>query len=360
MICPTCGERISAIIPPVRCPACGALPAQLSVRDYYLEAGELAASGDHTAALVVVRRGLEKYNAPELHLLGAILCRRLGQTAEMRRHVAAIPIDDSLRAEAEWLLRSRPEDAGKRSLPTDPALTALLLPPPDAEPARRPRRVRRGWMAVPALAALLVLIWLLPRLLQSLSGVAEIVPEITATSTPFVAVQEPSVATVAPALAPAVEPALLPTATLPADLVRQPTKAEPLAAADEANLGTAAQFDLSAYLAELGRPAAADVAASMVGSQLNLVGRTESFAQRQELIALMEALPQVERVNATDLYIRPPAAYTVRSGDTLWSITYEIYGDVARMEDVYNANRASMASPESLTVGMVLNLPPYE
>jgi LysM repeat protein len=51
--------------------------------------------------------------------------------------------------------------------------------------------------------------------------------------------------------------------------------------------------------------------------------------------------------------------YTVRSGDTLAKIAREVYGDVARWEAIYQANRATIGSdPGQLKPGMQLKLPP--
>lgn len=56
-------------------------------------------------------------HASELNLLGAILCKRLGRWDDMRHFVAAIPADDALRGEGEWLLRSNQARASARWRP---------------------------------------------------------------------------------------------------------------------------------------------------------------------------------------------------------------------------------------------------
>jgi hypothetical protein len=71
--------------------------------------------GDPQAALAEAERGLAYRASSELHLLSAILCKRLELVDRMRYHVASVPVDDVLRSEAEWLLRL--SQARQRSLP---------------------------------------------------------------------------------------------------------------------------------------------------------------------------------------------------------------------------------------------------
>ncbi len=49
--------------------------------------------------------------------------------------------------------------------------------------------------------------------------------------------------------------------------------------------------------------------------------------------------------------------YTVKEHDTLMSISQTLYGTRSRWQDIYNANRDKLPSPESLHPGQVLNLP---
>lgn len=376
MICPQCGYRDTANAS--RCLRCGAAwPVEGdNARLYYQRAGELAASGDDAGALAVVEQGLSRYDTPDLHLLAAILCRRMGAADAMRQHVAAIPVDDALRGEAEWLLRSQSQRAGigdpaqTRYGAEDPELTALLSPPQSSPPAS-PKRRRGRWVALAALLALCAgAFWAWTALVPG-ADLAQLPPAVptptaVAEATPAQSPSEPADDAPAerdePDVASTAEPLLVPTPTIPPDLVQQPGAPEQLAAAEEANTALAAQFDLAAYLDELGNNelATLDVAAQLDDQELVLTGFVETFIQREQLVALTEVVPGIESVSATELYIRPPATYTVAAGDSLWSITYNVYGDMERMADVYNANRDIMASPESLTIGMTLKLPPFE
>ena len=239
---------------------CTLVESDYSARYYYQYAGELAAGGDNAGALQIVEQGLRDHDVAELHLLAAILCRRLGAAAEMRRHVAAIPVDDSLRSEAEWLLRSQPATSPGVAPPPDPALAALLAPSSASNPPPQLPRRKRRWLT-PLLAVLAIaLAWFLTRLdtptdlaqppVSTIEGsnvgvvaddaaavvepetpapapmLRELVDEIAPIGVPTVDVE--SVAT------PAAFPGALPTATVPPDLVRQTLTPEPLAAVGEA------------------------------------------------------------------------------------------------------------------------------
>jgi hypothetical protein len=49
--------------------------------------------------------------------------------------------------------------------------------------------------------------------------------------------------------------------------------------------------------------------------------------------------------------------YTVKDHDTLMSISLAVYGTRARWQDIYNANRDKLSSPEALHANQVLTLP---
>lgn len=112
--CSRCGEDLRALIPPHRAAAY-----------FYRRSADLAARGDLPSALAECERGLAFGESSELRLLAAILAKRMGDAATVRAHVAAIPVDDRLRQEAEWLVRSQPRkgegDAGVTSANGQPA-----------------------------------------------------------------------------------------------------------------------------------------------------------------------------------------------------------------------------------------------
>jgi len=68
-------------------------------------------------------------------------------------------------------------------------------------------------------------------------------------------------------------------------------------------------------------------------------------------------------VTVTSVTVKPAATatsgktYTVKEHDTLSSISQTLYGTRSRWQDIYNANRDKLPSPEALHIGQVLNLP---
>ncbi len=54
---------------------------------------------------------------------------------------------------------------------------------------------------------------------------------------------------------------------------------------------------------------------------------------------------------------QPRRTYRVREGDTLVSIARRLYGDGRRYRDIFEANRDQLASPNALSVGVLLQLP---
>jgi LysM repeat protein len=53
-----------------------------------------------------------------------------------------------------------------------------------------------------------------------------------------------------------------------------------------------------------------------------------------------------------------PATYEVQPGDTLHRIAVKVYGDAARWQKIYDANREKLSTPQSLRVGQTLSIPP--
>src|SRR5690606_28713165 len=88
---------------------------------FYERAQKLADQGEAMAALAQVERGLTYATSAELHLLAAILAQQVEHYDQMRHHVAAIAVDDTLRPEAEWLLRAHQARERARSARSQPA-----------------------------------------------------------------------------------------------------------------------------------------------------------------------------------------------------------------------------------------------
>lgn len=62
-------------------------------------------------------------------------------------------------------------------------------------------------------------------------------------------------------------------------------------------------------------------------------------------------------VLSTGLVVNAEGSYTVKEGDHLKKIAQSVYGDSARWEDIYEANKATVKNPALLYKGQTLILP---
>jgi nucleoid-associated protein YgaU len=379
--CFHCGH-LAHISPDIeRCAVCGAdlrhlITPEYGSRYFYERAAEMAAAGEGTLALLEVERGIAYRASSELYLLAAILAQRLGDQAQVRRYVSAIPVDDVLRPEAEWLLRSQQSAIRSMRETRNAAYAAAAAPPAPpvwlaneattARPLPRPTAVRTNPIlyGVVAVGLLLLVGWLTFRpitaawqqIWQGDAGVAQATP--TAPSIPPATPAAASDATL-PAESQVPAPTATPTPEIPSNLVQPAGTPEPLAAASPAGLAGGDQYDLKGYLALTNRPELAELEVSAVleGTKLKLQGIVPLYDYRQSIIELAQRAPNISEVDAVNLLIRLPATYTVQSGDSLWLISYKLYGR-DRVADLFAANRDVLPSAEALAVGQTLQVPP--
>ena len=364
----------------------------------------MSASGNVNFALQEVQRGLAYQPSSELHLLGAILCKRMERFEDMRHHVAAIPVDDPLRGEAEWMLRSHQarqrapvqsqapvERTRGWTVSQDDVLPVVM---DDVQPSSHPRRGRSAVSLVQAvlllaLAAVILfggwIVWQHPP-----AGLAELWPDsaqgdvteqtggassdapIVPAAADAVAPADPEVGQPDPLATQATEPSnalpspegqfSLPTPTIAPDLVQSSGTPQRVVSTDpEAAVAAADQmpFDLRAYLEQAGRQdlAALPVTARVDGGSLVLEGTVEMAEQRAAIEELAGQAPGIVEVLSANVRLRLPDTYTVQSGDTLWGIAVKLYGDPDKIKDLYAANQATMPSPDALAVGMELKVP---
>ncbi|GIK75556.1 MAG: hypothetical protein BroJett021_45440 [Chloroflexota bacterium] len=373
--CFQCGHTVEISPDSERCELCGAnlrrlISAQQASRYFYTRAAELSARGDVSAALGEVQRGLAYQPSSELHLLGAILCKRMGRFDEMRHHVAAVPIDDVLRGEAEWLLRSnqtRQRASAARPQEETPLSDDELLPLviEEVRPSPQPPRRRSPARAVAMLSVVALLSvggwWLWenpPDWIDALLPVSQL---STPAGQPTMAAEQmqtmPELEQNTPATPEvATTPELAPTPFVGRDLAA--TTPQPLAASSPEALIVAPPFDLKTILIEAQRPELAEtITGRLEGSRLVLEGAITSVEELDALVALLARLPIVEEVSTVNVRVRPPSTYTVVEGDSLWGISMKLYGAPDRIDALYEANRDVLASPNDLRIGMVLKVP---
>jgi tetratricopeptide (TPR) repeat protein len=90
---------------------------------------------------------------------------------------------------------------------------------------------------------------------------------------------------------------------------------------------------------------------NVVGGARRVPTQTTSVAQTQQ----SRAPTQVQA--ATPDPASAPRSYTVRSGDSLTSISRAVYGTPSRWIDIYQANRDRLSSENALRVGQELRIP---
>jgi nucleoid-associated protein YgaU len=106
--------------------------------------------------------------------------------------------------------------------------------------------------------------------------------------------------------------------------------------------------------------AALAIDARLQGDVLVLQGIVHLDIQRRDLLEITAAIPGVREINAVDLLLRPQPTYVVQEGDTLWSIVYNIYGDVEMLDEFAAYNQAILPSPDALAQGLELKVLPVQ
>jgi LysM repeat protein len=91
----------------------------------------------------------------------------------------------------------------------------------------------------------------------------------------------------------------------------------------------------------------------------NVVGGARRVPTAQASVAGQRSLAptQVQAVTPTSDPASAPRSYTVKSGDSLSSISRAVYGTPSRWIDIYQANRDRLSSENALKVGQDLRIP---
>ena len=421
LACPECGAPVDVTSSFTNCPACDAnvashyTPAEMT-RTVYHRALEHYSMGNEVAALEGIDQGISLLEAPELHLLAALIYRKRGDFKEMREHVAAIPADDILRSEGEWLLRShqeqlqlgRREEARKRGRAKGTHLavgkasrqfsTEYYPAPLDKKQVAKKgtfkiRRNRLPW-AIPIAAALLAVIFFSrgsgDSLLTALSQLRTIPDQLTSFYASFTR-DEPAVETAAdggpdtgsqinaaatantptPQNSSAAPPAptSLPTPQ-PTQSPPTPTAASSASPDVRATIIAAARvqsYDLNTFLNDLDRPDLADLgikaswAPGAPPGELIVQGTVTMTSIQIELLGLMVEIEGVTSIDHSGLAVELPETYLVRAGENLRHIALRLFGDADRWTEIYDANQDLIGEdPNNLWVGLSLTVPQEE
>ncbi|MEX1020040.1 MAG: LysM peptidoglycan-binding domain-containing protein [Litorilinea sp.] len=364
--CFQCRTRVRISPAVYTCPKCEQDLRQLLSQEqvsghFYNRASALAANGEYQAALEEVEVGLTYYGSSELHLLAAILSQQLGRYDQMRHHVAAIPLEDSLRSEAEWLLRSHEDRqrALREGLRVDrnvrrggiQANRAIMVDALSGRaPGSTPAAVRRaGLLRLFAVGSVVLF-----SLIILVVAATELFPDQTQGLWDLVTFAERT----DPDATTDTEDADADTAAPDADPLAALANQTPAPIAGLQRLAPDAP-GLSALLREADRSDLLDLGLTVQveNGQAFVQGVVGMDEQRRALAEILPRAPEISQVDLSAVELDPIAVYTVQSGDTLWMVVYNIYGDVTRLDEVAAANRDILPSPEALQPGMELRIP---
>ena len=411
LACPECGAPVDVTSSFSNCPACDAnvashyTPAEMT-RTVYHRALEHYSMGNEVAALEGIDQGISLLEAPELHLLAALIYRKRGEFKEMREHVSAIPADDILRSEGEWLLRShqeqlqlgRREGARRRGRAKGTQLavgkasrqfSTEYYPAPlkkkqvakkGAFNMRRNRlslgnSYRRGAAGRHLLLARLgrfsadctaptgnhtgptdVILLLLHQRRTALATGADDKPEtgsqfsaaaIENTPTPEMSSAAPSTATTLPTPEP--------TQSLPTPAATN--SASPDMVATIIAAARVQSFDLTTFLNEQNRSdlAALGIQASWAPGappgELIVQGTVTMTSAQIELLGLVSEIEEVTSIDHSGLEVDLPETYLVREGENLRHIALRLYGDSDRWTEIYDANK-DLIGEDPITSGL--------
>ena len=90
-------------------------------------------------------------------------------------------------------------------------------------------------------------------------------------------------------------------------------------------------------------------------------GQAQDQATREKVVLCCGNINSVENVNDQMTVATASAEakyYTVVSGDTLSKISKQMYGDANKYNDIFEANKPMLTSPDKIYPGQMLRIPP--
>ena len=106
---------------------------------------------------------------------------------------------------------------------------------------------------------------------------------------------------------------------------------------------------------------AEDLKVEVDGDTVKVAGSAPSTSMREKIILTMGNVLGVSKVEE-DIAVAEADGdatfYTVEKGDTLWKISADHYGNGAKYETIFEANRPMLTHPDKIYPGQVLRIPP--
>jgi nucleoid-associated protein YgaU len=103
-----------------------------------------------------------------------------------------------------------------------------------------------------------------------------------------------------------------------------------------------------------------DVKVEVSGDTVKIAGAAPSQEAREKLILAAGNVLGISKVEEeiTVAASAPEASFhTVEKGDTLWAVAEKAYGNGAKYEVIFEANRPMLSHPDKIYPGQVLRIP---
>lgn len=114
------------------------------------------------------------------------------------------------------------------------------------------------------------------------------------------------------------------------------------------------------HLAQSGIPDAGKVIVDVKDGQATITGEGLSQEAKEKILVAVGNIAGiagvVDAVKA-DSAAKESRIYTVKSGDTLSSISKQMYGDANRYNKIFEANQPMLKSPDKIYPGQALRIP---
>ncbi|PLW78153.1 peptidoglycan-binding protein LysM [Cohaesibacter celericrescens] len=120
--------------------------------------------------------------------------------------------------------------------------------------------------------------------------------------------------------------------------------------------------DLKAEVAKHGLDAE-NLEVTVDGDTVKVAGATESSSIREKIILALGntlGISKVEEEIAVKNAEPDATFYTVKKGDTLWAISSKHYGNGAKYQGIFEANKPMLSHPDKIYPGQVLRIPPLD
>lgn len=114
------------------------------------------------------------------------------------------------------------------------------------------------------------------------------------------------------------------------------------------------------HLAQSGIPDAGKVKVDVKDGQATLTGEGLSQEAKEKILVAVgniAGIAGVEDAVKADSAAKESRIYMVKSGDTLSSISKQMYGDANRYNKIFEANQPMLKSPDKIYPGQALRIP---